>query len=67
MEVFGGSEAFRTGPPKLLANWPALLTDAGDIALDGERILLADRPADADNAPINVVTNWTAVLDESER
>jgi len=67
MDVLPDPAAFRTGPSKLLVHWPALLTIPGDVQLDGERILGVDRPADADSAPINVVTNWMTVLDKRAR
>lgn len=63
VEVLDDARTFRTGPPRLLSTWPDFLNAVGDIARDGERFLLVDRPPDADSAPIHIVTNWTAALD----
>lgn len=38
------------------------VTAATDFTPDGERLLMVERPLGADNAPLNVVTNWTAIV-----
>jgi hypothetical protein len=60
-----GAPAFRPGVPKRL--FPTRLnTGTGlrnyDVTADGQRFLLNEPVADADNVPITVIVNWPKLL-----